>query len=174
MIRSGFRATIKPKKKERMNLREPSVIECQGHRQWIRGRACALASLPGHQCSGPIECMHVRSGTDGGGAQKPSDFWCFPGCKFGCHLPQTVEGEPAFERLHKISMKALARQYAAQSPHKHKWLDLGRDPAKEGTDIAPRVYSTVERKRSDIQGGYDTNPNETRGAPIYGPTDTGG
>lgn len=140
-----FRPNIKPKAKERMGIREPTVIECQGHRQWIRGRGCAFTNMPGHICSGPIECMHVRGGTDGGGSQKPSDFWTFPGCKFGTHLEQTVDGEKAFELRHKISMKALARQYAAQSPHRHKWLDLGRDPAKEGTDITPRVYSTVER-----------------------------
>jgi len=146
MIRSGFQAKIRPKKKERLGLREPTVIECQSHRKWIRGRACALSSLPGHQCSGPIECAHVRSGTDGGAGQKPSDFWTIPFCKLGCHIPQTVEGERAFELQHKISMKALARQYAAQSPHRHKWLDLGRDPAREGTDIASRIYSTVEKK----------------------------
>lgn len=141
-----FSPKIKPKKKERLGLREPTVVECQSHRKWIRGRACAFENFPGHVCNGPIECAHARGGTDGGASQRPSDFWTFPACKFGTHLPQTVEGEAEFERQHGVSLKAICRPYAAASPHKHKWLSLGRDPAKEGTDIAPRVYSTVERR----------------------------
>jgi hypothetical protein len=131
-----FRA--RPKKREPMGVRESPWVRCQGHLQWIRGRRCAFEGRPGHVCEGPIEAMHVRNGTDGAGAVKPSDFWTFPGCKIATHVPQTVEGEVAFEREHKISMKDIARDYARQSPHRSKWLSIGRDPEKEGTDRAPK------------------------------------
>lgn len=140
-----FRPNIKPKKKERMGIRESAQVRSPRHRQWIRGRGCFLAGRPGHVCNGPIDCMHWHDGTDGGGADKPSDFWCFPGCRFGAHVPQHAMGEEEFERLHKIKGKDLCRQYAAASPHKRDWLDLGRDPAKEGTDIAPRRYGSPDR-----------------------------
>jgi hypothetical protein len=141
-----YRPTIKPKRKERMDVRQTPEIRSRGHGQWIRGRRCILDGFPGHVCHGRIECCHVRTGTDGGLGVKPSDFWAYPGCGLVAHLEQTVEGEAAFERKYNLSLKASARRYAAESPHKMDWLSLGRDPAKEGTDIAPRIYSTVERK----------------------------
>lgn len=138
---------FKPRKlkKEKIGIRDPEIIECPSHRAFIRRHACAIEGKDGHICDGPIECAHARNGTDGGGAQKPSDFWCLPLCQ-AAHRIQHAKGETTFEAMFKISMKAVARIFAAQSPHKHRWLSIGRDPAKEGTDIAPRVYSTVERK----------------------------
>lgn len=88
---------------------------CPGHRSWVRSHACCV---PG--CQGmPIECAHVRSGTDGGVGIKPSDRWCISLCAEH-HRQQHSLGEPAFERLHKIDMKKLAAEFAARSPHRHK------------------------------------------------------
>ena len=48
---------LKPKPpRERVNR------SCPGHRAWVRRHDCSVRSCK----RGPIECAHVRSGTDGG------------------------------------------------------------------------------------------------------------
>lgn len=89
------------------------------HRAWVRGFACCACGS-----TAAIECAHVRSGTDGGTGIKPSDVWCISLCR-DCHARQHVVGEPAFEREHRIDMKALAREFLAKSPHRGK-LEAGR------------------------------------------------
>jgi len=85
------------------------------HRAWVRGHQC---SVPG--CAEmPIECAHVRNGTDGGTGIKPSDRWCLSLCR-DHHAEQHRLGEPLFERLHGIDMKKLAAEFFGASPHRFK------------------------------------------------------
>jgi hypothetical protein len=78
-----------------------------------------------HQCSvrgcrrGPIECAHVRTGTDGGAGLKPSDKWAISLCAFH-HREQHRIGEKAFERKHSLDLAALAAEFARRSPHRLK------------------------------------------------------
>ena len=80
----------------------PKRIRCPAHLKWVREHACCVPGCHGR----PIEAAHVRTGTDGGTGQKPSDFWTVPLCGtvFGAgvaeghHAEQHRIGEPAFER----------------------------------------------------------------------------
>jgi len=84
------------------------------HRAWVRGHACSAC---GSETA--IECAHVRNGTDGGTGIKPSDRWCISLCR-DCHNTQHQLGEPNFEKLAGINMKALAEEFFRTSPHRHK------------------------------------------------------
>ena len=83
----------KRRPREKMGLREPSRIECPGHRKWVRGFGCAM-SIQG-DCSGRIEAAHVRMGTDGGMGVKPSDCYVVPLCAYH-HRRQHQIGEEIF------------------------------------------------------------------------------
>jgi len=110
--------TLPPKKKrDPMGVR---VIEREypGHRAWVRTHDCSIACR--HDCSGPIECAHVRTGTDGGTGIKPHDKWCLSLCQ-KAHREQHDIGEPAFEKKYGINMKAIAIEFAKTSPHRKKW-----------------------------------------------------
>lgn len=85
------------------------------HRTWVRGHQC---SVPGCEDM-PIECAHVRTGTDGGMGMKPSDVWCISLCR-AHHAEQHNIGEPEFEKLHRIDMKRLAMAFLNASPHRSK------------------------------------------------------
>jgi hypothetical protein len=87
-----------------------------GHRAWVRQHACC-----GCGATAPIECAHVRTGTDGGMGFKPSDWWTISLCK-DCHHWQTINGEQPFEARTGIDMKALAREFIRKSPHRHKLI----------------------------------------------------
>jgi len=86
--------------------------ECPGHRAWVRRHHCCVAGC----LSRNIECAHVRRGTDGGTALKPSDRWCISLCR-DHHVEQHAKGETAFEKIYSIDLKALACAFARQSPH---------------------------------------------------------
>lgn len=84
------------------------------HRAWVRSHACcACGSTAG------IECAHVRVGTDGGTGLKPSDWWTVSLCS-ECHRYQHTTSEQTLEREHGIDLKALAREFFKQSPHRSK------------------------------------------------------
>ena len=86
---------------------------CTAHRAWVRKHKC---SVP--ECDRlPIECAHVRSGTDGGTALKPSDRWLLSLCAYH-HQQQHCIGEAAFEKRHAIDLKELSTAFAQQSPYK--------------------------------------------------------
>ena len=51
--------------------KEPDPRTCPAHRAWVRRHHCCV---PGCR-QVPIECAHVRGGTDGGIGLKPSDKW---------------------------------------------------------------------------------------------------
>lgn len=98
----------KPAKKADRGKRSPA------HRKWVGNHECCACGATAR-----IECAHVRVGTDGGMGQKPSDWWTISLCH-DCHNEQHRTGERSFERKYKIDMKALAEEFFARSPHKHK------------------------------------------------------
>jgi hypothetical protein len=64
----------------------------------------------------PVECAHVRSGTDGGMARKPSDHWAISLCS-GHHAEQHRIGEIGFEKKYGLDLRAIAAAFAKASPH---------------------------------------------------------
>jgi hypothetical protein len=82
-----------------------------------------------HHCSvagckrGPIECAHVRTGTDGGVSLKPSDRWCISLCAHH-HAEQHRLGERRFEKKYAICLAELAALFAWRSPHGRALVDL--------------------------------------------------
>lgn len=96
--------------------RSLSSRTCQGHRTWIRRHLCSVPDCRQE----PIVCAHVRNGTDGGTALKPSDKWTISLCQ-PHHGEQHDIGEPAFEAKYGVNLKALAMEFARQSPY---WLAL--------------------------------------------------
>jgi len=100
----------------RIEQRRPSSRSCPAHRAWVRKHHCCV---PGCKRL-PIECAHVRSGTDGGTALKPSDCRCIS-LRAHHHPEQHRLGEGRFERKYLISFTELARLFALRSPH---WKNL--------------------------------------------------
>ncbi len=120
----------KRRKRERLGVRESSVIRCAGHLKWVRGCECAVAGkitypadklvcVP-HICSDRIEAAHVRTGTDGGTSMKPGDNWTLPLCS-EAHKRQHQIGERSFEIAYQIDMKAIAAKLWDISPHGRKY-----------------------------------------------------
>jgi hypothetical protein len=68
----------------------------------------------------PVECAHVRLGTDGGIGLKPSDCWSISLCQTH-HAEQHRIGEAAFEVKHSLDLVAIAREFARASPHWRKF-----------------------------------------------------
>lgn len=104
----------------RLIQREPKPgvarrIRSPGHLKWVRDHACCVPGCDGR----PIEAAHVRSGTDGGTGIKPGDQWTISLCRLH-HAVQHQIGEISFEKVNGIDMKALAREFAAKSPHRGK------------------------------------------------------
>ena len=95
-----------------------SHVTCAGHRAWVRRHACSVRGCR----RTPIECAHVRAGTDGGMGKKPSDKWTISLCRFH-HAEQHRIGERAFEDKYSISMAALAMEFARRSPFRSKLSD---------------------------------------------------
>ena len=60
------------------------------HLQFIRGLSCLACAR-----AGPNEAAHVRRGTDGAMAEKPSDRFAVPLCA-ACHARQHRQGELTF------------------------------------------------------------------------------
>ena len=94
----------------------PKRIRSPGHLAWVRAHACCI---PGCELR-PIEAAHVRVGTGGGMGIKPGDDWTISLCAEH-HREQHQRSEQYLERLYGIDMKALAREFAAKSPHRGKW-----------------------------------------------------
>lgn len=98
---------VLPPKVKRAN----SWRSCPAHRAWVRKHHC---SVPDCKLL-PIECAHVRRGTDGGTGLKPSDRWTISLCA-GHHRQQHDIGEQAFEHRHGIDLSALAEEFWRRSP----------------------------------------------------------
>lgn len=110
---------LKRRKPSRSGIaRNPDRIRSPAHRAWVRGHICCASSSTTTgdriRCDGPIECAHVRIGTDGGTGIKPSDIWTVPLCK-AHHAEQHAIGEPAFERKYQINLKRIAEDLARKS-----------------------------------------------------------
>ena len=88
------------------------------HRLWIRKHACILWNRPeDHECAGPIECCHVKTGNGATNRSKATDAKTLPMCR-KLYDEQTRMGEARFELKYAIDMNAYADAYAAASP----WL----------------------------------------------------
>ena len=85
---------------------------CPAHRAWVRRHHCCVLGC----LQTPIECAHVRSGTDGGLAIKPSDRWVVSLCR-DHHREQHRIGEAAFQKRYGIDLYELALEFARRSPH---------------------------------------------------------
>ena len=86
--------------------------ECPAHRAWVRKHRCSVPACD----QLPLECAHVRRGTDGGIGLKPSDAWCISLCEEH-HAEQHRIGERAFEKRYGVDLIALAREFTRRSPH---------------------------------------------------------
>ena len=108
------------------NLRLPQRIERPKPARELRSFPAPRAWVRRHHCSVPdckrvpIECAHVRSGTDGGQGLKPSDCWTISLCRYH-HAEQHRIGETAFEKRYGIELLALAQEFARHSPHRQLW-----------------------------------------------------
>jgi len=91
--------------------RKKGSRSCAAHRAWVRRHRC---SVPGCRAL-PIECAHVRGGTDGGLGLKPSDKWCLSLCR-DHHLEQHDIGERAFEQKYSVDLLGLAGEFLLRSP----------------------------------------------------------
>lgn len=96
--------------------RKKEARSCPAHRAWVRRHHCSVPRCEGF----PIECAHVRGGTDGGQGLKPSDRWTLSLCREH-HAEQHRIGEVAFEGMYGIDMRAIARAFAQRSPHRNVW-----------------------------------------------------
>lgn len=105
-----------PKRLDRTSHREDEKY-CPAHRAWIRGHHCCVPGC----LRRPIECAHVRHGTDGGLGRKPSDRWTISLCWLH-HREQHERGERPFESKYGLDLRALAVEFARRSPH---WRRLG-------------------------------------------------
>lgn len=112
------------RKKQKMGLREPPQYRSASYMQYVRGFECAI--LGKHDCLGRIESHHVRQGTDGGAAQKPSDWWCVPLCS-GAHEELHRIGQAAFDAKYKIKCKEVAQAIWQRSPHAVRYRMEGKE-----------------------------------------------
>ena len=101
-----------PKRLERAERRRDER-SCPAHRAWVRRHHC---SVPGCR-QRPIECAHVRSGTDGGLSIKPSDLWTVSLCR-SHHREQHQIGEQQFQTRYRIDLYDLACEFARRSPYR--------------------------------------------------------
>lgn len=111
-----------PNRLERERSREANGRECPAHRAWVRRHHCCVPGC----LQRPIECAHVRGGTDGGVALKPSDRWSVSLCR-DHHIEQHQLGEIAFEQKYDIDLYWLAKLFAHRSPHRMKLRPGDRD-----------------------------------------------
>jgi hypothetical protein len=103
-----------------LRLHKPQIKRASrahpAHRAWVRRHHCCVPACKRL----PIECAHVRCGTDGGTALKPSDRWVISLCAHH-HEEQHRIGEQAFEKRYALDLKNLAKRFAKLSPH---WRSL--------------------------------------------------
>lgn len=112
---------LKRRKPKKMGAVKPDApIRSPSHLKWVRGHECACPDCASRvYFEGKIEAAHVRTGTNGGTAQKPGDDWAIPLCSLH-HRRQHEIGEAAFEKMHRINMKQIAQSLADRSPHLRK------------------------------------------------------
>lgn len=104
-----------PPKRRSKSGRENDGRRCPAHVRFVRSHAC---SVKGCQ-QGPIEAAHVRRGTGGGMALKPSDRWTLSLCQ-AHHRLQHEAGEESFEQITGLDMRAMAEEFTRRSPHRRE------------------------------------------------------
>jgi hypothetical protein len=105
-----------PQRLRRNSGRQHENRRFPGHRAWVRGHACCV---PGCNQQ-PIECAHVRQGSDGGISLKPSDLSTISLCS-SHHREQHDIGVISFELRYGLDLAALAAEFSRRSPHRNKW-----------------------------------------------------
>lgn len=109
-----------PQKRERQRsgIQRGVQREWPRHRKFIRSLACVCAELPFkdgfYWCDGPIACCHLRLGTHGPMADKPHDWFTFPGCAI--HHEEAHKGEASFQAKYNLDLRAICLALARQSP----------------------------------------------------------
>lgn len=108
---------IRRRKRPKFGTDRGGPLRSASHLKWLRGNCCSVEHLfdPDKKCEGKIEAAHVRTGTDGGMASKPSDFHAIALCERH-HREQHQIGEAAFERRYAIDMKKTAASFWEFSP----------------------------------------------------------
>lgn len=86
----------------------------------------------------PIECAHVRRGTNGGAGLKPSDQWVISLCRFH-HAEQHRLGERAFEKKYGVDLVKLASTFTRLSPHRERLRELGARERSLTKTATPRL-----------------------------------
>ncbi len=114
-----------PSRRKKQKAPKPGRVN-KSHQQWVRGFHCCV---PGCRYDSPVQFAHVRSGIDnpderGGMGIKPSDAWGIPLCA-AHHMEQHRRGESSFDDTYKINRVALAKEFAAKSPHLKK-METGK------------------------------------------------
>jgi hypothetical protein len=96
------------------------------HLSYVRDLACVISNA---SCvSARCHAHHVRNGTGGGTAKKPSDRWAVPLCAFH-HAEIHQVGWRTFEVRYGVDLRETAEHIAARSPH------LKAERADDGTGI---------------------------------------
>lgn len=113
-----------PPRKIKNSGRVPNGVRCPAHLAWIRGFACILHKT-GECDDSRIEAMHVDYAGDKGMARKTADRHAVPACGYH-HKMQHRIGWRTFEARFGIDALELANEFAARSPHRHKWDGASR------------------------------------------------
>lgn len=88
---------------------------CPAHRTWVRRHHCIVAGCERL----PVECAHVRCGSDGGTGLKPSDRFLVSLCR-DHHAEQHSIGEKSFEKKYGLDLYAIACEFARTSPSRDR------------------------------------------------------
>lgn len=113
----------------RSTREDPDKIRSPRHRAWIRKHRCILWNWHDvHECQGPVECCHVKSGNGATNRSKASDAKTIPMCR-RLHDEQTRMGEARFQLKYGIDMNAYADAYAKASPFLKKIAPVPSSPA---------------------------------------------
>ena len=95
---------------------KPGRLRCPAHLKFVRSHRCCVP----HCDRRPIEAAHVRAGTDPQAlGSKPGDNWTISLCSHH-HAEQHRIGEHNFGIEYNLSMKALAEEFWAKSPHRRR------------------------------------------------------
>lgn len=107
-----------PKRIKRESSKPDAGHRSPAHRSWVRSHGCCVPGCDNR----PIECAHVRRGTDGGTSLKPSDRWCISLCN-SHHSLQHAVGEITFERTFNLDMREMAEEFFRKSPHRNAFRE---------------------------------------------------
>ena len=129
-----FSRSPKRRKAPKMGVRQSSVIECRGHRQWVAGHYCCIAGrvakegpMAGevHVCEGRIDPHHVKTRGAGGGDEQVA-----PLCRRAHNqLDSPGWSQPLFERAYSVDLAEVAADLWRKSKHR---ITYERKQEKEG------------------------------------------